>query len=281
MAKGIKLHPFSNIAAVSRGKASLDVFFVNIDGRLSTAWCPGTSDTDWPGDKYRIIPGQNDNKIQVDAQGKSSANAQAILLQTSIAAVSPSESSILVFVVGRDCKLRMASYDSSRDWTDLATLSSKDNEEPRLFPHAQLDAIAVSSGLVLIATITETNIPCLFRLLRDKSNWRLQGPVLTFPNLPDGRPDSERNKEPDAAPGLSKYEQAPRGPREPYGRTWKASGYSFNPYGDVKLYLENRTAMIQVVGIIGDATPGALGDRGVVLYRKAEDDKTEYWKRIK
>jgi hypothetical protein len=243
------IHPFSNIAAVVRGKDSVDIFYIDSLGRLSTAWWP-TSDKDWPGTHHQPL------------QDLSSNNGQPTLFMgTSIATVSPSETRIVVFAIGNDSNLHMAAFDSTtgRGWSPLAAIPGLKKEDDHLFPHARMDAYAASPTLIYVATITEVNIPCLYKIELDGKTWVLRKRDY-FPNDPDRKVvvDTKAN-----------FEAAPK--------------YEFNPFGDIKLSMVDGRLVFWIPGVV-DGSGGLIsGDRVAVLFRKVllKDKEVEVWKRVK
>ena len=258
------IHWLSNISVIARGDLSVDIFYIDRDNRIHTAWWPSTftppasqtkAPSPWPGSLHQSLP-------MSQKPGKSSI----ILAATALAAVSPSRDTILVFAVGTDHILYMASFYANLGWTPVSAVTSnpitseapsapgddppaaQPADEPLLFPHTQLSALAISDTAVYVAAITELNVPCIYSFTLPKGNttWILKE-RFQCPNKP-----------PAPAPGKNPISDSPA------RSEGSAAAYTFNPFGDVVLRMQRGTPVLWIAGVTGNS-PGnsaVVGDKG-------------------
>lgn len=101
-----RIHPTSDLACGQRNGDVVDVFVLDVDGRLHTLWRSRVDHT---------FPDQNSRQI--------GGTRVALHPQTSITIVE-SRVSIDVFVVGMDGLLYTTGWSDRHDWTDLRTIGS-------------------------------------------------------------------------------------------------------------------------------------------------------------
>jgi hypothetical protein len=92
------VHQYSELAAMARGEWSVDAFFIGADRALHTSWWNPT--LAWPSRTNMAI-----------------GNPEILLPTTHLAAVSPNPDTLLVFGVGFDLRLHIASWTSPGPWT--------------------------------------------------------------------------------------------------------------------------------------------------------------------
>ena len=272
LAAGEPLHWFSNISAVARDDISVDIFYIDRENRVHTAWWPSTSTQPasssppaiqeptpnlWPGSLHQPLPLSPD----VD-------KASPILPSTSLAAISPSRDTILVFAIGNDHALYMAAFHADSGWAPLSAIgprppnmtpgagpesappAGESAHEPLLFPHTQLSALAISDTVVYVAAITEVNVPCIYRitLAKDDMTWKFQE-RFQCPNTPPAPVPQGSNPIPEN-PALSE------GP---------AAAYKFNPFGDLVLHMQGGTPVLWIAGVTDNrAVVGRSGEKPAV-----------------
>lgn len=255
------LHWFSNITAVARDDVSVDIFYIDRENRIHTAWWPSKTTqtasqeptpTPWPSSFHQALPLLS-----------TADQTSPILPSTSLAAVSPSRDTILVFAVGNDHALYMASFNANSGWAPLSAIgpqlpkttpssaperdlpTSNSADEPLLFPHTQLSVLAVSDAVVYVAAIMEINVPCIYRitLAQGDTTWkfseRFQCPNTPPAPVPKGSNPIAEN------PGLMEG---------------SAAAYRFNPFGDVVLQMQGLTPVLWVAGVTEDK--GVVGKSG-------------------
>jgi hypothetical protein len=96
-ASGTTTHSFSSISCTHRGPSSVDLFYIDADGLLHTAW--------WTFDatKPALWPSTTHQPLQLTSGSK-------LLCGSAIASISPSQEDILVFPIGRDLRLHMRMF---------------------------------------------------------------------------------------------------------------------------------------------------------------------------
>ena len=152
----VLLHPFSDVTAVTRTHIAVDVFFVDANGLLHTAWWP-VSEKNWPGTGHH-------QPLQTKA---------TLLSDTALYAITPTPDCILVFGIGEDCHLHMAVYSSNSGWSPLEVIPGL-LKEVHLFPHAKIHAYAKFTDEIYVAAITEQSEPCIYVLQGKDSTWKLK-----------------------------------------------------------------------------------------------------------
>jgi hypothetical protein len=155
----VLLHPFSDVTAVTRTNITVDVFFLDANGLLHTAWWP-VSEKNWPGTGH--------NPLQTKA---------TLLSDTALYAISPNPDCILVFGIGEDCHLHMAVYSSKSGWAPPEVIPGL-SKEVHLFPHTKIHAYAKSTDEIYVAAITEQSEPCIYVLQEKDSTWKLTEPRI-------------------------------------------------------------------------------------------------------
>ncbi|KAH7111143.1 hypothetical protein B0J11DRAFT_512310 [Dendryphion nanum] len=275
----VTVHPFSNLAAVSRMKADptaediIDVTFLDQMGNLAVATFKTKS---WP-----------------QAELKSVLFLGTLLAGSSITGVSPSEDNSIFFFMGRDCHLYMLQHSTS-GWSDVVKLNNTlKPTDDRLFPHAKMDAYSITTNnrdSVYVATLTAVNVPCMYVLTRSTGGSffemqerryyhnRLHEKLVVdalvegAPGLPDDYNDKILSPETTVAEnGLKKRK-----------RRQIDVGYAFNPFGDIKLSMVGPYLTMWIAGVTMTATPGFSGDRVVLLFTSVlPKEAYEPWKIVK
>jgi hypothetical protein len=265
----VKVHPFSNIAAVARQRPTnsagplVDVYFLDASSQLRVATVAPES---WPSADVRTL-----------------ADDEALLPGTAMAAVSPSADESLLFCIGIDCRLLVSGR------TIKGNLKKTDD---RLCAHAKMDAFVVSPGIVYVATLTAVNIPCVYVMVKsdqadsdqgDGASWTIRDPWY-YPNLPYEQTLADAAARFEPAPGLpTDYNPKILGTEKDSVKRNAKPGYAFNPFGDVRLSKVGADVVMWIAGVGMTATLGLSGDRSVMLFRKVVPPNVpnEVWMRVK
>lgn len=166
-------HPFSNVTSnYFPGQSVVDIFFIDSDGFLHVARCAAVaSGKDWPGAAAHQALGT--------PQG--SGTQSVILPGTAIAAVAPSSQHELVFAVGRDLHLYMATFTARAgssgggggDWKPPVPIGTPGLQ---LFAHTRLAAYSPRPSTVQVAAISQQGDPVIFALQLVNASWVSTGP---------------------------------------------------------------------------------------------------------
>jgi len=162
-----RLHPFSQLAAVTRGTQTVAVFFIDERGGLAVVfWATAAK---WPSWKRVALEGQ----------------PSAFLSGTSLAAVSPSDREIFVFGIGRDLRLSFVSYSAqAKSWTSPAPLGAP---KEMVTPHARIAAHVASPDRIEVFALTDDGRATIYRLTRDAGGFRAEARiVIDTPPAPTG-----------------------------------------------------------------------------------------------
>ncbi|KAF4333326.1 hypothetical protein FBEOM_12865 [Fusarium beomiforme] len=245
IAEGQVLHPFSNIAAVTRGSESVDIFYLDKTGCIWTSSLP-FSTTSWPGTNHQPLQSE-----------------PSLLQGTSLAAVSPSDDSLLVFGIGKDLLLHMASFTTAKGWSSVAAVPGLKEGDSKLFAHASMDVFAESPSTVYLATITEINVPCLYVLNLVNGQWKLKDPTqrryyenISWNKVP-GDTTQQRYYSPRAA----------------------AVGFSFNPFGDIKLGVVDSGLAMWIPGVTNGVDGKGPTETAMLMRKVLVELKYSFWVR--
>jgi hypothetical protein len=223
---GGPLHPFTSLTGTSRSSLSIHTFFLDHAGCLTTATWP--SATNPP-------RGFAHNSIETQP---------SLLNGTSLAAVSPSTHHILVFGIDKTQHLRMAVYTDSpiASWIPPTPLSTASDD--RVFAHAHIAAHAINASTVRVATISDTNVPCVYTVRLQGTSWVMLSnePRALFPQ---------------------KRQPVPKTWRDPATTSLVTRAFEFdvNPFGDVCFDVDERGELVL-------AAVGVKPGEGAVLVRK-------------
>lgn len=162
-----RLHPFSQLAAVTRGTHTVAVFFLDERGCLAVVfWATAAK---WPAWKRVALEGQ----------------PSAFLSGTSLAAVSPSDQEIFVFGIGRDLRLTFVSYSApSKTWTSPAPLGAP---KEMVAPHARIAAHVATPDRIEVVALTDDGRATIYPLTRVAGAFRADARlVIDNPPAPTG-----------------------------------------------------------------------------------------------
>ncbi|HEY3500881.1 MAG TPA: hypothetical protein VGK73_39585, partial [Polyangiaceae bacterium] len=196
-----RLHPFSALAATTRGDKTMELYFIDERALLSIA-C-------WTSDSSNPFPGFRTYAIHRTA-------TPTLLPGGAIAATAPRKNHLCVFAVGADLRLHFISWISrssgGQDWSSLVPLGAAGD---LIGPHTRLAAHAPSDSEVEVAALTDAGQLAIYSL-------RLSGGTWT---------PAARRVIPDP-PALSGTPPAP-----PAGATTQpARGFRINPFGDLAIF---------------------------------------------
>lgn len=244
IAEKLELHPFSDLAIVNRGTETVDLFFLDSNGILCTAW-HSYDDKDWPARFWKPLQ-----------------EKPTLMLGGPLIAVSPSDKHVLVFGIGKDLMLYMAVYtagdkqDNAGKWINLAVVQGLQPRDYKLFAHASLDALAWDEKTVYVASITEVNQPCVYMLHLDAGKWVLRG----------------------ASDRLYLENELPTNPA--LIPEAAAKGFVFNPFGDVKLSVLDGALVFWMPRVANSETKEMVTQKALLM-RRVLDKEKPYWIRVK
>jgi hypothetical protein len=129
------LHPFSKLAVAGRGPDTVETFFIDDHGLLTTAFWARWFTSAWPGFGLQRLE-----------------TAPSLLPGGALAAVSPRPSDLLVFGIGADMRLSFTSFVSGRGWVPIAAAGQA---QEMVAAHSNLAAASVSASGVEVAAVTD------------------------------------------------------------------------------------------------------------------------------
>lgn len=152
----LALHPFSSIAVAFRDALAVDVFALDDQECLTTAWWTANPDN-WP-----------------PTESQQLETTPSLLKATALAATSPNSAKEFVFGVGRNLHLRCAEWKgSSGEWSPLIDLGAA---EDLLCPHTRLAAHSYDSTVEVIAVNNDATLR-LYSIVLNGTVWTAQPPV--------------------------------------------------------------------------------------------------------
>lgn len=152
------LHPFTRLAAGTRGGATVDTFFFDNAGLLTTAFWARWFVAGWPGFLAQRLE-----------------TTPSFLPGGALATVVPQMDTILVFGVGADLHLRFAYFVNAQNWTPPASVG-----QPAEFigAHTRLAAIAVDETHVEVAALTDAGQAVIYPFERSGTTWNPQARIV-------------------------------------------------------------------------------------------------------
>lgn len=154
----LRLHPFTRLAATTRGGDTVDTFFIDNAGLLTTAFWARWFTTSWPGFLAQRIE-----------------TAPSFLPGGDIAAVVPQRDDILVFGVGTDLQLRFAFFVNGQNWTPPASVGQAAD---LIGAHTRLSAVAVDATHVEVAALTDAGQAVIYPFQRNGTTWTPQPRIV-------------------------------------------------------------------------------------------------------
>lgn len=235
-----RLHPFSSLAVTNRGTTTVDLFYLDEKGCLSTTWLPRSGDKDWP--------------LRAE-HGPLQTGEQTLILDGPLAAIAPSEQHLLVFGIGKDLMLHMTVYTQGKGWSQdpLAPVQGLQPKDSKLFAHASLDVYSTDEQTVYVATVTEVNEPCVYILRLIGGRWKLRGP-------------NDRKYFPNKVSALS-----------PPGA---AVGYTFNPYGDIKLSVLYGNLVLWMPAVAKSGLKTNITKTALLVIKVLEEREETCWLKV-
>jgi hypothetical protein len=178
-------HPFSNLSCDFTAPGRVWVFFMDVAGLLHTISFEPTA-TQWSNETHKALERTPDPKVLT-----------IVLAGTAVASISPSPNNELVFVVGRDLRLRMNVYVAqARAWWPfgLVVVTEARTREVRLFAHTRLAVHSPDPKTVLVAAINHAGHIIIY-VVRDVSGiWMLQQDPVVYAKVPPKRPLAPMDK---------------------------------------------------------------------------------------
>ncbi|WP_437087179.1 hypothetical protein [Streptomyces sp. enrichment culture] len=168
MAGDLRLHPFSSLAATSRGR-TVEVLLLDRDSRLVNAWW--SRGGEWPGKAHTFVD-----------------KAARLLPGGALAALAPTADDLLALGIGRDLRLHLADYRAGRGWEPPRPLGLP---EHCLTPHARFAAHVVTPELVEVCALTHRLQPVVYRLRPGDGSWQSADPQ-PLPAVPPRPPRDHR-----------------------------------------------------------------------------------------
>lgn len=195
--QNVVLHPFSRLSATTSGGFSVDVFYINNQGLLSSAfWTQAFLFTStWPGFSAYTLE-----------------RTVSFLPDAAIKAVVPRAGDILVFGVGNDLRLRFTFFVQGQGWTPPAAVGQP---QDLIGSHTHLAAHAINDTTVEVAALTDAGQATIYTFQRAGVAWTPQPRVVVA--------------DPPALAGAI--------PVIPRGAVLQpADGFRINPFGDLGLF---------------------------------------------
>jgi hypothetical protein len=148
------LHPFSRLAAIARGTVSIDMFFIDRQGLLTTAFWGPSMAASWPAFPFQRLE-----------------QTASLFPGTALAAVAPGSNDILLFGIGADLRLRCTTWSASTYWSPLAIVGQTGE---LVGAHSRMAALAIDNDNVELAVLTDSGLMSLYRFQRSGSGWAAQ-----------------------------------------------------------------------------------------------------------
>jgi hypothetical protein len=146
-----RLHPFSDLAGQARRGDTVDTFFIDDRGLLTTAY--------WARWFKTPFPGFLSQRLQT---------APSLLPGGALAASCPHPDHLLVFGVGNDLRLHFASFVHGRGWS---AVSPAGTAQDLIGAHTRLSAHAVSATEVEVAALMDSGQLTIYPFTRTGTRW--------------------------------------------------------------------------------------------------------------
>lgn len=157
------LHPFSPLAVSTRGTFSIDTYFMDRQGLLTTAyWNQGMTAT-WP-----VFPVQ---RLE---------SAASFLAGGALAAVAPDTDQILVVGVGSDLRLRLTFWINGTGWAPPASVGQP---QDLVGAHTRISGLVIDASNVEVALLTDAGTLAIYRFQKSGAAWGPQ-PRTIIPDPP-------------------------------------------------------------------------------------------------
>jgi peptidoglycan hydrolase-like protein with peptidoglycan-binding domain len=147
----LQLHPFSSLAAATRGGDTVDTFFIDRQGLLATAFWARWFTAPWPGFQVQRLELR-----------------PSLLPGGALAAVVPQRDHLLVFGVGNDLRLSLALFVQGQGWSAVTTIGQPDE---MIGAHTRLTTHAVTSTEVEVAALTDSGQLVIYSFALTGNNW--------------------------------------------------------------------------------------------------------------
>jgi hypothetical protein len=147
----LRLHPFSSLTGEARRADTVDTFFIDDGGLLTTAY--------WARWFTTAFPGFLVQRLQA---------AASLLPGTALASVSPHFDHLLVFGVGNDQRLHFASFVQGPGWTAVTPMGAA---QDLVGVHTRLAAHATSATEVEVAALTDSGDLAIYPVRRTGTTW--------------------------------------------------------------------------------------------------------------
>jgi hypothetical protein len=147
----LRLHPFSALTGRPRGADTVDTFFIDDQGLLTTAFWARWFTTPFPGFLVQ--------RLQA---------TPSLLPGGALAASCPGADCLLVFGVGNDQRLHFASFVHGRGWSAVAAAGTA---QDLIGAHSRLAARAVSATEVEVAALTDAGQLTIYPVRRTGTTW--------------------------------------------------------------------------------------------------------------
>ncbi|HEY4940105.1 MAG TPA: hypothetical protein VII56_01650 [Rhizomicrobium sp.] len=205
----LRVHPFGAVAAASRATTSVDLFTLNSAGLLTTILWSAAS-ANWSATSQALEVGSG-----------------TFLRTTALAAVSATATTLHVFGVGTDLKLRYVEYTGANGWGSVNTLGGATDF---VSPHTRIAAHAFSPTRVEVAAVSDTGNVRVHALVYSGTAWAEESPRKELPP-----PETVK----------------PAGYPVPGGTaaTEVAFGWRINPFGDLGIAVVSGVTTVYAAGI--------------------------------
>ena len=151
LAAELRLHPFSALAGEARRGDTVDVFFIDEQGLLTTAYWARWFTTAFPGFLVQRLE-----------------TTPSLLPGGALAAVCPQPDHLLVFGVGADLRLQSAAFLHNRGWNAVTALGGP---QDLIGAHSKLAAHAVSTTEIEVAALTDSGQLAVYSLTLAGTTW--------------------------------------------------------------------------------------------------------------
>jgi hypothetical protein len=147
----LQVHPFSTLAVEARGGDTVDLFFVDRQGLLTTAF--------WARWNTAPFPGFSVQRLET---------TPSLLPGGALATTCPQRDHLLVFGVGADQRLTFAHFINGRGWSAVAPAGTA---QELIGAHTRLAAHAVSATEVEVAALTDSGQLAIYPFQLTGTTW--------------------------------------------------------------------------------------------------------------